>query len=68
MTDVGPEALGLLTHQVHQLRPEDPVRKSGVVLDVRGDRQLAAGLHAFEDERYEIGTGKIERGGASGRP
>ena len=63
----GAEALGLLPHQVHQLRPEDPVGEAGIVFDVGGDGELPARLHAFEDERSEIGAGEIDRRRASGR-
>src|SRR5690349_10783697 len=62
------EALRLLAHEVHQLRTEDSFGEAGVVLDVRRDRELAAGLHSFDDQRCEISASEIERGGASGRP
>src|ERR1044071_3903005 len=63
----GAEALGLLAHEVHQLRPEDSFGEAGVVLDVGGDGELPARLHSFEDERSEVGAGEVDRGGASGR-
>ena len=63
----GAEALRLLAHQVHQLRPEDALGEAGIVLDVGGDGELPAGLHALEDERREVGAGEIERGRAAGR-
>ena len=46
------EALRLLPHQLHQLRPEDPFGEAGIVLDVGGDGELPARLHALEDERH----------------
>ena len=61
------EALGLLAHEVHQLRPEDALREAGVILDVRGDGELPAGLQPFEHDRLDVGAGEIESGGAAGR-
>src|ERR1043165_7940114 len=63
----GAEALGLLAHEVHELRPEDSFGEAGVVFNVRGDGELPARLQSFEDERSEVGAGEVDRGGASGR-
>ena len=45
-----------------------PSGKARVVLDLGGDGELAAGLHAFDDQRLELGArgvdGRGEPGGA----
>src|SRR5258706_469518 len=60
------EALGLLAHQVHQLRSQDALGEAGIVFDVGGDGELPAGLQSFQDQRGEIGAGEIDRRGAAG--
>ncbi len=65
--DLGAEAPGLLAHLFDQLGPEDAVREAGVVLDLGGDGELAAGLRAFEHDRRQVGAGGVERGGQPGR-
>ena len=40
----GAEASRLFAHQVDQLGPHDAAGEAGVVLDVGGDGELAAGL------------------------
>src|ERR1700722_1822589 len=59
---------GLLAHVLNQLRTQDALRKSGKVLDQRGQRKLPAGLVAFDDQRFQIGPGSVEGGGMSGAP
>ena len=65
--DLRAEAPRLLAHLVDQLGALDAVREAGVVLDLGGDGQLAAGLAALEDERREAGAGGVERRGEPGR-
>ena len=65
--DLRAEPGGLLLHLVHQLRPQDPVGEARIVLDVGGQHQLAAGLHALEHQRLEVGPGGVERRRESGR-
>ena len=62
-----PEALGLGAKLGHHLRPHDPLGVARVVLDVGRVLQLAAPLEALEDERLEVGAGRVERGGVAGR-
>ena len=47
--------------------PWMPVREARVVLDVAGEHQLAAGRGAGEDDRLEVGPGRVDRGGQAGR-
>ncbi len=48
--DLSTEALGLGAHLVHQLLAHDAVGEAGVVLDLGGGRQLAAGSDAIGEE------------------
>ncbi len=41
--------------------------KPGIVLDIRGDRQLAAGLVALDHDGLQHGAGGIDRGRVTGR-
>ena len=65
--ELGTEALGLLAHLAHQLGPEDPGREAGVVLDLGGEHELAAGLRTFQDDRPEVRPGGVEGRGQPGR-
>ena len=62
-----PEALGLGAHGGHQVGPLDAVLEARVVLDVAGEHQLAARRGAGEDDRLEVGAGRVDRGGQAGR-
>ncbi len=66
--EAGAEALGLGAKLVHHLRPHDPLRVAGVVLDVGRVLQLAAPLEALEDKGLEVGSRGVERGRIAGRP
>ena len=66
--DPGAEALGLLAELVHHVRAHDAVGETGIVLDVSGDGELAPGLGTLHHQRIEVGTGRVEGGGESGRP
>ena len=66
--DPGAEALGLLAELVHHVRAHDAVGETGIVLDVGGDGELAPGLGTLHHQRREVGTGRVEGGGESGRP
>src|SRR4051812_15557581 len=59
--EAGSEALRLGTELVHHLRPHDAFGVAGVVLDVGRVLQLAAPTEALEDERLEVGAGRVER-------
>ena len=42
-------------------------REAGIILDVGGDGELAAGLDALDDDRREAGAGAVDGGGEPGR-
>ena len=65
--DPGADMLGLLLHLLHQPGTLDDVRVAGIILDVGGDGELAAGLDALDQHRLEHGARGIDRGGVSGR-
>src|SRR5690606_16451527 len=60
---VGAKTLCLAFHIVHQYGTHDPVGEAGKVFDLGGERQLAARLIPLDDQRVEVGTGRVERGG-----
>ena len=62
----GPEALGLLAHQIHQVRAVDPVGKPREVVHGGRESQLAPGLLTLEDQGGQIGAGGVQGGGQSG--
>ena len=45
------DMLGLLLHLLHQPGALDDVGEAGIILDVGGDGELAAGLDALDDDR-----------------
>ena len=63
----GADMLGLLEHLLHQPGTLDDVGEAGVVLHVSGDGELAAGLHALDQDRFQHGARGIDRGGVAGR-
>ena len=63
---LGAEALGLLLHVFDQVGAVDAFGKSGKILDLGGDGELAAGLMPDHDQRFQTGAGGIDRGGISG--
>ena len=66
--DARAEALRLGAHRGHQLRALDAVREARVVLDVAREHQLAARRGAGEDDRLEVGAGRVDGRGQAGRP
>lgn len=46
----------------------DPVRETRKIFDQRGHRQLAARFMALNDQRFEIGARRVERGGVAQHP
>src|SRR5436305_11156364 len=61
------EALGLLLELLHEFRPLYAFGEARVVLDLRCDGQLPAGLWAVYDERVEFGARGVDgRGQARG--
>src|SRR5580692_4066528 len=61
--ELGAEARGLRSHVVDKFRALDAVGEAGKVFDQGGDGELAAGLMAFDEERAEVGAGRINGGG-----
>ena len=59
--DFGADMLGLLLHLLHQPGPLDDVGEARIVLDVGGDGELAARLHALDQDRIEHGARAIDR-------
>ena len=66
--DLGADMVGLLLHLLHQPGALDDVGEAGIVLDLGGDGELAAGLDARDQHRLQHGAGGIDRGGVTGRP
>ena len=60
------DMLGLLLHLLHQPGPLDDVGEAGVILDIGGDGELAAGLDALDNDRREAGAGGVDGGGQPG--
>ena len=65
--EAGAEARHLAPEHVHHFGALDAVLEAGIVLDLGGDSELAAGLVPFDQQRTEIGAGSVERRGQSGR-
>ena len=61
LTSLSAEPLGLLAHLHHQRRTDECPRGNPVVLDVRGGHECATKLTAFEHQRAEVGSGRVER-------
>ena len=58
--------LGLGLHLLHQPGALDDVAEAGIIFDVGGGGQLAAGLDALDDDRLKTGAGGIDGGGIAG--
>ena len=67
LTMLGADMLGLRLHLLHQPGALDDVGKAGIVLDIGGDGELAAGLQALDDDRLEHGARGIDRRRVAGR-
>ena len=65
--DLGADVLGLRLHLVHEPGALDDVGEAGIVLDVGGDGELAAGLEALDHDRLEHGARRIDGRRVSGR-
>src|ERR1700730_3015784 len=57
---------GLRLHLVHEPRTLDRRGKARIILDVGGDRQLAARLEARDQNRLQHGARGVDRGGVAG--
>src|SRR5581483_962847 len=69
--DLRPLALGLVAEALHQLLPGHLLGEAGVVLDVGGEHELAAGdeapgVEALDEERPEVGARCVDGGGQPG--
>jgi hypothetical protein len=64
--DLGAEARRLLLEPLHHLGAEQSVGEAREVLDVGGQHQLPTRVEALEDERCQVRSTRIERGGVAG--
>src|SRR5262249_54035438 len=62
------EARRLVAHALHQLRAEDRVAESRIVLDVAGDGELAARLGAGDEDRLAVGAAGVDPSRMAGGP
>ena len=62
----GAETLGLLLHVLDQIGAVDAFGKAGKIFDFGGERKLAAGLVAFDDQRFQARARGVDGGGISG--
>src|SRR5271155_355724 len=60
------ESLRLLAHIFDELRPHNAVGEAGVVLDVRGERELTALLVAVNHQGLQIGARGVDCSGEPG--
>jgi hypothetical protein len=58
----------LLAHFLHEPRPLDDIGKAWVILHIRGDGKLPAGLNAFDQHGLEHRARGIDRGGVARWP
>ncbi len=63
---LGADMLGLGLHLLHQPGALDDVAEAGIIFDVGGGGQLAAGLDALDDDRRKAGARGIDGGGVAG--
>ena len=67
VADLRAEALSLLLHLVHELGAHDPLDETGVVLHLGRVHQGAArGHRAGQDDRVELGAGRVDGGRVAG--
>jgi len=64
--DARAELLGLLDHALRQLRARDGLVETGVVLDLFGLGDLAAGQAFLEDEGVELPSTRVDARGKAG--
>ncbi|CRO09859.1 DNA segregation ATPase FtsK/SpoIIIE [Pseudomonas aeruginosa] len=64
--DLGLEALGVLLHPLHQCRAGQAVGIARPVVDLGGGGQLAAGLHAGDQQRLEVGARGVDSRAVTG--
>src|SRR5229473_1523559 len=64
--ELGSESLRLLAHVFDELRPHNAVGEAGIVLNVRGEGKLAAGLVPVQDERLQVRAPGVDGGSETG--
>ena len=64
--DLGSDMGRLLLHLLHQPRTLDHVGEARIVLHIGGDGELAAGLDALDQNRFQHRPRGIDRGGVAG--
>ncbi|CAB4879902.1 unannotated protein [freshwater metagenome] len=64
--ETGAEALGLIAHLLHQLGAHHAARKSREVLNVGRLLEQTAPHEALDDERSQVGAGRVKRGRVAG--
>ena len=62
-----PNAFGVLAQLLHELRPQQPLRSPGPVVDIGGGHQLSARLATGDQYRSHVGARTVDRGGIAGR-
>ena len=65
--DFGSDMGGLLLHLLHEPRALDDVGKARIVLDIGRNGELAARLHALDQDRIEHGACGVDRRGIASR-
>src|SRR5690606_25702781 len=63
----GAEAFRLPPEAHHQFGAHDAVGEAGVVLHLGGEHKLPACLHAGDDQRFQVGAGRVQGCGQAGR-
>ena len=64
--ELGVEPLGMRMEALHELRPLDSRRVGGPVVDVGRGHQLPALGDAGDQDRLQVGSGGVDRGGVAG--
>src|SRR5712692_4415592 len=57
------EFLRLLAHVFNELRRQNPFREAGEIFDMSGEGKLTAGFVSVQDERLQVRTRGVDRGG-----
>ena len=65
--DARADMLGLRLHLLHEPGPLDDIGEAWVVLDVGGDRELAARLDALNQDRFQHSARRIDGSGVARR-
>jgi hypothetical protein len=64
--DLGADMQRLRTHLLHQPRPLDHIGEAGIVLNIRGNGELPAGLDALDHQRLQHRARRIDSGRVTG--